>query len=193
MLEGCIAGVRCRVSLLFPALLTCLLFAQGESLAVSCVLASALHEGGHLLAMMALDCPPRMCTLGAFGMRIEMGSERLVGYRRNILISLAGPAVNLLAVALLWLGGVKQAAVVHFSLAVLNLLPASALDGGQVAYCLFCLAGKQAQADNWLRILSAVILLPLAAVAFWLVLSGKGNATLLIVSVYLTALVFMHR
>lgn len=193
MLEGHIAGVRCRVSLLFPALLTGLLLAQADSLAVSCVLASAMHEGGHLLAMIALGCPPQMCILGAFGMRIEMGAERMVGYRRNILISLAGPSINLLAAPLLWACGCVSAAVVHLTLAALNLLPAAALDGGQILRCLFCLAGKESQADGWLRGLSAVVLLPLAAAAFWLFLSGQGNGTLLIVSGYLTTLIFLHR
>lgn len=193
MLEGYVAGVRCRVSLLFPALLAGLLLAQADSLAVSCVLASAMHEGGHLLAMLTLGCPPRTCTLGAFGMRIEMRAERMVGYRRNILISLAGPMVNLLAALILWVCGCKQAAMVHLILALLNLLPAAALDGGQVLRCVFCLAGKESRADGWLRVLSAAVLLPLAALAFWLFLSGRGNATLLIVSAYLTALIFMHR
>lgn len=193
MLEGHIAGVRCRVSLLFPALLTGLLLAQADSLAVSCVLASAMHEAGHLLAMIALGCPPRICTLGVFGMRIEMGAERLVGYRRNILVSLAGPTVNLISALLLWACGCEQAAAVHLILATLNLLPADALDGGQALRCVFCLVGKQMQADIWLRLLSAAVLLPLATAAFWLFLSGTGNATLLIVSGYLTALIFLHR
>lgn len=192
MLEGRVAGVRCRVSLLFPALLTGLLLAQADPLAVSCVLASAMHEGGHLLAMLALGCPPRVCTLGAFGMRIEMGAQRLVGYRRNILISLAGPLVNLVAALLLWLCGCAEAAVVHLILAVFNLLPAAALDGGQVLRCAFCLAGKETHADRWLQVLSAAVLLPLAVWAFWLFLSGQGNGTLLIVSGYLTALIFFH-
>lgn len=192
MLEGHVGGVRCRVSLLFPALLTGLLLAQADSLAVSCVLASAMHEGGHLLAMLALGCPPQECTLGAFGMRIEMGAARMVGYRRNILISLAGPTVNLLAAPLLWACGCPQAAVVHLILAILNLLPAAALDGGQILRCLFCLAGKEVRADFWLRVLSAMVLLPLAAFAFWLFLSERGNGTLLIVSGYLTALIFFH-
>lgn len=193
MLEGHVGGVRCRVSLLFPALLTGLLLAQADSLAVSCVLASAMHEGGHLLAMLALGCPPRVCTLGAFGMRIEMGSERMVGYRRNILISLAGPLVNLVVAPLLWLCGCEQATAVHLALAIFNLLPAAALDGGQVLRCLFCLAGKELRADRWLRVLSAAVLLPLATLAFWLFLSGRGNVTLLIVSGYLTVLIFLHR
>lgn len=192
MLEGRIAGVRCRVSLLFPALLTGLLLAQTDSLAVSCVIASAMHEGGHLLAMLALGCPPQTCTLGAFGMRIEMDTRYLVGYRRNIGISLAGPMVNLLAAPLLWACGCGRAAVVHLTLAAFNLLPAAALDGGQVLRCVFCLAGKEARADRWMRVLSAAVLLPLAATAFWLFLSGRGNVTLLIVSGYLTALIFFH-
>lgn len=193
MLEGNIAGVRCRVSLLFPALLTGLLLAQSDSLAVSCVFASAMHEAGHLFAMVVLGCPPRVCTLGAFGMRIEMGAEQLVGYHRNILISLAGPMVNLIAAPILWLCGCVSAAMVHLILAALNLLPAAALDGGQIMRCVFCLAGKQEKADKWLRILSAAVLLPLATAAFWLFLSGVGNVTLLIVSVYLIALIFLHR
>ncbi len=193
MLEGHIAGVRCRVSLLFPALLTGLLLAQADSLAVSCVLASAMHEGGHLFAMLALGCPPQVCTLGAFGMRLEMGAQRMVGYRRNILISLAGPMVNLLAALLLWACNCVSATVVHLTLAVLNLLPAAALDGGQIVRCVFCLAGREAQAEGWLRGLSAAVLLPLAAAAFWLFLSGRGNGTLLIVSGYLTTLIFLHQ
>ena len=192
MLEGHIAGVRCRVSLLFPALLAGLLLAQTDSLAVSCVLASAMHEGGHLLAMLALGCPPQACTLGAFGMRIEMSAERMVGYRRNILISFAGPMVNLLAAPLLWLSGCGRAAAVHLTLAIFNLLPAAALDGGQILRCVFCLVGKETKADRWLRMLSAAVLLPLAVLAFWLFLSGWGNVTLLIVSGYLTALIFLH-
>ena len=192
MLEGHIAGVRCRVSLLFPALLTGLLLAQTDSLAVTCVLASAMHEGGHLLAMIALGCPPRVCTLGAFGMRIEMDAERLVGYRRNAFISFAWQLINLLVAPILWLCGCVSAAMVHLTLAAFNLLPAAALDGGQILRCAFCLAGKEVQADRWLRWLSAMMLLSLAVSAFWLFLSGRGNGTLLIVSGYLIALIFFH-
>ncbi len=193
MLEGRVGGVHYRLSLLFPALLTGMLLARADSLAVTCVLASAMHEGGHLLMMLALGCPPQVCTLGAFGMRIEMGAERMVGYRRNILISLAGPMVNLIAASLLWACGSAGTAVVHITLAILNLLPAAALDGGQIVRCVLCLAGKETQADGWLRLLSAAVLLPLAAAAFWLFLMEQRNVTLLIVCGYLCALIFFHQ
>lgn len=40
MLEWRLGGIQLRISLLFPALLTALLFLQPEGVAVSCVLAS---------------------------------------------------------------------------------------------------------------------------------------------------------
>ncbi|MBQ8753177.1 MAG: hypothetical protein IJZ13_08755, partial [Clostridia bacterium] len=69
MLEARFGGVHFRLSLLFPALITALLLWKPDGLAVSCVVASAVHEGGHLLAMLGLGYPPRACTLGAFGIR----------------------------------------------------------------------------------------------------------------------------
>lgn len=191
MLEWQLWGVRCRLSLLFPALLTALLLWQPDGLSVTCVLASFMHECGHLLAMFLLHCPPDRCTLGAFGMRIETGQRRLVGYGRAILISAAGPLVNGVAAAVLYLLGGRQTAAVHFTLGAFNLLPASALDGGEVLHCLLCLAGQERRAPALLRVLSAFILLPLAALAGYLALSG-GNITLLLVGGYLTLLVFFH-
>ena len=72
MLEWRLGGVRCRLSLLFPALVTALLLWQPDGLAVTCLLASLIHEGGHLLAMLSVGVPPQRCTLGAFGMRIDL-------------------------------------------------------------------------------------------------------------------------
>ena len=189
MLEWRIGEVRCRLSLFFPALLTVLLLSRPEGPAVSCVLASVVHEGGHLAAMLWLGYPPRACTLGAFGMRIRLGS-RLPGYRHNLLISAAGPLANLLSAALLWGCERSVAAAVHLTLAVFNLLPAAALDGGEMLRCGLCLLGRERAAERLLRLTSALVLLPLAAGSCFLFLRGWGNGTLLIVSLYLVMLVF---
>lgn len=188
MLEWRLWGIRCRVSLLFPALVTALLLWRPDGLAVSCLLASLIHEGGHLLAMLAVGVPPQYCTLGAFGMRIELGNT-LVGYGRNLLISLAGPLANGLAAAGLFMMGRPHIALVHLVLAGLNLLPAAALDGGEVLRCGLCLLGLGPLTGTVLRLSSALVLLPLAAISVWLCFRGD-NPTLLIVSAYLAVLVF---
>ena len=188
MLEWCVCGIRCRVSLLFPALVTALLLSQPDGLAVSCLLASLIHEGGHLLAMVAAGVPPRACTLGAFGMRMNIDNQ-LVNYKKNLLISLAGPLTNgVVAVILFWLHA-YDAAMVHLVLAVLNLLPTAALDGGEILRCGLCLMGLD-RCTRWaLRLSSVLVLLPLAAISGWLFVQEK-NWTLLIVSAYLVVMVF---
>lgn len=188
MLEWRLGGVRYRLSLLFPALVTALLLWQPDGLAVSCLLASLIHEGGHLLAMMAVGVPPQRCTVGAFGLRIDLDNT-LVGYEKNILISLAGPLANGVAAALLFWMSRPDTAMVHLVLAGLNLLPASALDGGELLRCGVCLLGMETLADTVVRFTSALVLLPMATVSLWLFIN-KQNPTLLIVSAYLTALVF---
>ncbi len=189
MLEARFGGVHFRLSLLFPALITTLLLWQPDGLAVSCLVASAIHEGGHLLAMLMLGYPPRDCTLGAFGIRIRLG-DRLPGYAHNLVISIAGPAANLVSACVLFLLNCPGAAGVHLVLAGFNLLPASALDGGELLRCGLCLLGMEALASPVLRFISALVLLPLATGSFWLFLRGWGNGTLAIVSVYLVALVY---
>lgn len=188
MLEWRLGGVRCRVSLLFPALVTALLLIQPDGLAVSCLLASLIHEGGHLLVMLTLGVPPCACTLGAFGMRMNIDNQ-LVNYKKNLLISLAGPLTNgVVAVILFWLHA-YDAAMVHLVLAALNLLPAAALDGGEILRCGLCLLGLD-RCTRWaLRLSSVLVLLPLAAISGWLFVQEK-NWTLLIVSAYLVVMVF---
>lgn len=191
MLEWRIGGVRCQLSLLFPALITALLLWQPDGLAVSCLLASLIHEGGHLAAMLAVGVPPQRCTLGAFGMRIDLRNT-LISYSSHIAISLAGPLANGLAAIVLFCLHSVSAAAVHLLLAGVNLLPAAALDGGELLRYGLCLLGLERLADSLLRFTSALVLLPLAAVSIWLFIR-VGNPTLLIVSGYLVALIIFSK
>lgn len=188
MLTFRLCGVPCRISLLFPALLTVLLFYQPEGLTVTCLLASLMHEVGHLLAMLWWRVPPKECVLGMFGLRMRLG-EHLSEYGRNIGVALAGPAVNGISAALLWRWGVPQSAMVHLILAVLNLMPVAVLDGGEVLRNLLCLCGRHSSADRVVRTFSLMVLIPISLFGLHLLL--KGNPTLLIVAVYLSVMTIL--
>ena len=182
-------GVRCRFSLLFPALLTALLLWKPDGLAVACLLASLIHEGGHLLAMMLVGVPPEDCTLSAFGARIRV-KPMDSGYIQNILISLAGPLANVVSAGVLLKCGCQLPAAAHLTLAGLNLLPSLALDGGQILRCGLCLLGMEFIANWVVHWFSAGVLLVVATGGFYLLLNGKGNFSLLVVCGYLAALTF---
>ncbi len=189
MLEWHAFGVHWRVSLLFPAMLTALLLWKPDSMAIPCVLASLIHEGGHLLAMMLVGVPPQDFFLGIFGAQMHIGNGS-VGYRQNILISLSGPLVNLLSAIILLLCQCHVAVAVHMLLAGVNLLPAMGLDGGEILRNCMLLLGFDRKVLFIMRMASVLTLLPIAVVGFYILFFGVGNGSLLILCAYLVILIF---
>ena len=157
-----------------------LLYLDGEGLALQCLLACALHELGHLLAIYALGGQVAFLRVTCVGAELRLSARARLGPAAQFLIALAGPLVNLgagfAALALAGEGGWCFAGI-SFALAAFNLLPAGGLDGGRALGCLLTpLAGPEA-AERALRILAAA----LAAGLFLggAVLLGEGRLPLM--------------
>ncbi len=187
MLEWRWWGVRFRLSLLFPAAVIVMLSLDKSGLTALCLAASLLHELGHFVMMLLCRDHPACVTLDVFGMRVERRPTQRLGYPALCAVSLAGPLINAACTAVL----PSEAALVHGVLAVFHLLPVTSLDGGEALYALLCCRLSEERAARILRGSSAVILLPLAALGFWL-LFGYRNFTLLFVSLYLILRMFLH-
>lgn len=156
---GRIAGIEVRIHLTFFLLLLWLAVSDYREdglrealhwtaftcLVFFCVL---LHEFGHALAARYYGIRTPDITLYPFGgvARVERMPEEP---RQEIVIAIAGPAVNVLIAAVLWLGitvsGQPQAGMERFEssifvqlltanvmLLLFNLIPAFPMDGGRV-------------------------------------------------------------
>ena len=107
------------------------------------LLAAAMHEGGHLAALAAFRVPVEGVRLGAMGAVIHAPGANRLSYGRELLVTLAGPMVNLISAPLLaalsarlgWEWGYLFAGA-HMVLGVYNLLPIPPLDGGRALYLL---------------------------------------------------------
>lgn len=101
------------------------------------VLASALgHELGHLAALRLAGARVTQIRLTAFGAEISADTRRL-SYPKEILCTLAGPAVNLLlALFFARVTGNFGIAGANLLLGCFNLLPIPALDGGRTLHLL---------------------------------------------------------
>lgn len=177
------------MSLWFPAVLVVLLTWDSTPLGLLCLLASAVHECGHFLAMLAVDDRPARLCFGAFGVRVERHPESAVGYGRQAFISLAGPGANLLCGAGLWLiGGISDGVWVHMILGSFHLLPILSLDGGEALYSLLCRRLSEQRAHGVVLAISVAVLLPLAVLGFWLLLDTGYNFSLLLLAGYLISL-----
>lgn len=194
MLKLRLGGIEWRFSLLFPAAVVVLLTLDGSGTAAWCLAASAMHEGGHFLALLLCGGRPSVVAAGVFGVRIEQDGRARLSYTRNLLVSLAGPAVNLLSAAILALtGGWTVPAVVHGTMAAMNLLPIEPLDGGQALLCLLAPHFEEQTVSRVLLVASIVTILPLAAAGFTVLLRSGYNFTLLAVCLYLSLLLLLKR
>ena len=134
------------------------------------LLAAACHELGHLGGLRLAGAAVERVRLTAFGAEIR-ADTRYLPYGREILCTLAGPAVNL-ALALLFsrVSGEYVLAGANLLLGCFNLLPVPSLDGGRVLYLLASWLADPMLADRVCRPvgLGCSVLLTAAALALTL-------------------------
>ena len=191
MFEVFLGTTMVRISFLFPAMVIVLLSLDPSHTVLLCLFASLLHEAGHALAMLIVHDRPRRVTVGIFGVSIERDRQHYPSYAAALAVSLAGPLINYLCCVGLWLCGCRLAAIIHAALGLFNALPIVSLDGGEALYAACCLCCSEETALRIVRIVSAVVLFPLATLGFCLLFSDAHNVTLLLMSGYLIALLFL--
>ena len=108
------------------------------------LLAVLIHESGHLIAITLFRIPIEHFSLTPLGAEI-VAADPYLPYRKEIIVSLAGPMAGLLSC-----GGLVFLLRQNFSplilyfffcnlfLSLFNLFPAKGLDGGRALFCAVC-------------------------------------------------------
>ena len=134
-------GTEFYISFLFSAVITAMLAFDRTGYALPLIFAVVMHEGGHLLVMWILDCPPKRVRLvpAAVEITTAFGCSR----KKEIAVALAGPAVNLVLFFTLWFNflaykndPVLVCALINLLIFAFNMLPVTGLDGGTVLFSL---------------------------------------------------------
>lgn len=180
-------GGRLRLTPGFFALVALLFYLdEGLNLLGWGILACALHELGHVLAVRALGGRVGKAELSAVGAQLILDPAYPLSYGRELLATLAGPAASLLTAWLAARGGLFLLAGLSLGQGVFNLLPLAPLDGGRCVYLLLApLAGEQ-RAEGAVGVTSSVLAGLLLGGGLILV-RVFGNVTLLITAAWLTA------
>ena len=109
------------------------------TIVLSILLAAALHECGHLLALRAFHVPIEGLRLSAFGAVLHARGAQRLSYGRELVVTLAGCGMNLVCGVLtawfslhyVWVEGFVFAGA-HILLCAFNLLPIPPLDGSRI-------------------------------------------------------------
>ena len=171
------------------AALTAVLLLDRQGRVALCIAAAALHELGHLLMMRLCRVRVRGITLRLFDVRIDADNPR--SFRDDLLVTLGGVAVNL-SIAAVFIPAGCFFGYANLALGCFNLLPVSSLDGGRLLILLLARRYDARVCGRVLTIVSFLILLPLMTAGFYTLLRTGYNYSLLTVSLYLTAVLFLR-
>jgi stage IV sporulation protein FB len=182
-------------------MLLVLIFGDDRVYTAIALLAAAVHELGHIIAAALLKIRFGSLSVNLFGARLGT-SAPLYSYRREWLLSAAGPASNLItggiACYIYYLAGEPENlryvlffAIASFFLAGLNLLPIRDFDGGRMLLCITApLCGLYA-AERLTGALSFIFVLLLWVMSLYLMLRVGSSLALFVFSTALFAELFL--
>lgn len=168
-----------------------MVYLDTQSIVPMSLLACALHEMGHILAVRCLGNTVKEISITVLG--AELKTEQLLDYRSEGIVALCGPGMNLFLAALFsipeW-GHVFSG--INLVLGSLNLLPVLPLDGGRILRAVLSILTDNCTAEQITRCLGAVLCLFLCLCGGWVAVCA-GNITLLLVSIWMISPYFKRK
>ena len=142
--------------------------------------ACAVHESGHIIAILSCGGSVKAVELSGAGIRIVMRKGGIVPVQSSLFVLLAGPAANIIVFFIVELAGCKGAfPLLDLMAAVYNMLPYNSLDGGAVIALLTAGTAIERAADTVLTAVKLIIIIFAAAAVY---LCGSAAVPLLIAS-----------
>ena len=195
-----LGGCKVEIGFLFVAVITFSLLIDRTGVAGVGLLATAIHEGGHLVMMNLYSIPPEKIKMNPFGIDIVEKRGSRHSYQSDMAIALAGPCANLLFAGIciwgsLWIFSdyLFNLGIANLLLAALNILPVEPLDGGQALFSFLCPRFGTERSIRLVEFISFCVVLPLGIMGFLVLLRSRYNFSLLLVSVYLTLLLVLKK
>ncbi len=190
----------CIFTITFPfmVIITGLLLVDNNYAILQGGFAALIHELGHIFAMILRSCKPKEIQFRAFDINIIDEKESVRTYRDDIFILLAGPMFNILFSGLFYfiysISGNKTflfSVSENIFLAVFNMLPIESLDGGQILNSILSIKFKVKTVYLLTTAVSFIVILPIFALGFYILLRSKYNFSLLLLSCYLMSILVL--
>ena len=172
------------------------LFLTHSYISIAALAAAALHELGHIAAAKLCKIPLGELKLGIFGAALTPISSSF-SYKKEILLCLAGPLVNLFSAMLIYPFGHSKNEFISlfFSaslfLGLLNLLPIKDFDGGRILSCILSYIYSPTVAWRVLKILSFILIFSLWTLSIYLLLKLASSLSLFVFSLSLFSKIFI--
>lgn len=173
-----VCGVKIKVEFLFTATVALLTLIDTLGVVWMSFFAVAVHELGHILAMLALRIKIKQISLSSCGVLIK--SECNFDFAKAISVAAAGPTANFICALLITDRTVGN---VMLLTGIFNLIPVHGTDGGDIFTLVCRRIFGMSKADWMFTAVSTLFALVIAAAGLYLLVYCK-NPTMLAAAVY---------
>ena len=185
-----IFGIKLKLSLAFVGLITLMLYIDRVGLMLPTVLAVALHEAGHLMALISFKTKPK-CVEIKIGAFLITGNYQL-SIKKELVMLMAGSASNFLFSALFYFcyNTFQNLYWLNLSLTMLvmggvNLLPITGLDGGDILKISLLKFLKYKTVNLIIFLTSFFTAVVIILFGIYVFVDTKSNITLILFGIYL--------
>lgn len=179
-------NIYITVSVYFAATITFALLFFRDFNVLPTLICCILHEIGHLVMIFICRGSVRKISLGAYGMRIDPIRTLKISPKKEILISLAGPFMNIILALIGLLLKNNLLIKINLGLCFFNLLPAGKTDGHTALYNALILKLDRNKAEAIIRKIAIVFLAVIYLLGITILIKTKYNFSFLAVAVYIT-------
>ena len=171
----------------FAVIMIASLLLSSSSFSLAALLAAFLHELGHILIAKLLKIELKELSLGLFGAGL-MTSNRLLSFNEEILLCIAGPAINLICFFIMNFFKLSDSsfgnyfAISSLFLGILNLLPISDFDGGRILSAILGKVMPPKKIFMIMKLLSFLLIFSLWAFSLYLILRVAFSLSLFLFS-----------
>lgn len=192
MMKFRLAGIKFYVS--FPAIsLICLsLFISDDKLCLLpvCLLASVIHEAGHLIFVCRYKGKPESICIKTGEVAINC-NLCFATYKEDLIITIAGICVNIIVSSVCFLlyqiipsAFVFNVAMCNLVVGLFNLLPIKTFDGGQLTELLLTRRFSTSTVEKLVNIITITTVIPIAFAGAYILLTSKFNYSMLLLAIY---------
>lgn len=154
--------------------------------------AAVIHELGHVAAALISGAKFRFGGAGLAGISIEYSCMNL-SYKNELIIAVSGALFNIITAVV---SGIVNKfcyqnlsltffVMCNFILALMNIFPAKAFDGGTILKCILLMIFTEETSEKLHKIITSIFAVILWISAVYIQLILGGNLSLLIISIYI--------
>lgn len=161
------------------------------------IVVSMLHEIGHIISMLVCKRNISFVKVNAFSVDIVQ-QDSFLPYSKELFILISGPILNIIfyvifqaIYSIIRIEILESFAVQNLLIGIMNLLPVSSLDGGQILSIILKKFFDDEKSYRISCLISVMFIIPLISLGFYLFLKSF-NISIFILMIYLSSFLIIR-